>query len=132
MKTNIKMRWDLAEEGLSVPASRTFSNYDTLDDDLYITAEELEGATQGSDPADPDDHAFWYVELKDGRSLYFIGADLDFEFIYDKIEIIQTSHGYMAQYMEGELEGQYLCDSKGDNTFDTRAEAEELLKGATK
>jgi hypothetical protein len=132
MKTNIKMRWDLAEEGLSVPASRTFSNYDTLDDDLYITAEELEGATQGNDPADPDDHAFWYVELKDGRSLYFIGADLDFEFIYDKLEIIQTKDGYMVQHMEGDLEGEYLCDSKGNNLFDTHAEAEELLKGATK
>jgi hypothetical protein len=132
MKTNITMRWDLAEEGLSVPASRTFSNYDTLDDDLYITAEELEGATQGNDPANPDDHAFWYVELKDGRSLYFIGADLDFEFIYDKLEIIQTKDGYMVQHMEGDLEGEYLCDSKGNNTFDTYAEAEELLKGATK
>jgi hypothetical protein len=132
MKTNITMRWDLAEEGLSVPASRTFSNYDTLDDDLYITAEELEGATQGNDPANPDDHAFWYVELKDGRSLYFIGADLDFEFIYDKLEIIQTKDGYMVQHMEGELIGEYLCDSKGNNLFDTHAEAEELLKGATK
>ena len=126
MKVNIRMRDDLAEEGLSVPASTTFSDYDTLDDDLYITAEELDGATQGNDPADPDDHAFCYVQLKDGRSLYFISVDLDFEYIYDKIEIIQTSHGYMAQYMEGELEGEYLCDSKGDNTFDTYAEAEKL------
>ena len=75
----IRMREDLAEEGLSVPASRTFSNYDTLDDDLYISAQELEGATQGDDPADPDDHPFCYLELKDGRSLYFISADLDFE-----------------------------------------------------
>ena len=80
MKTKITMRWDLAEEGLSVPASRTFSDYDTLDDDLYITAEELEGATLGDDPADPDDHAFCYVQLKDGRSLYFISVDLDFEY----------------------------------------------------
>jgi len=80
MNIKISMRWDLAEEGLAVPASTTFSNYDTLDDDLYITAEELEGATQGDDPADPDDHAFWYIKLKDGRSLYFIGADLDFEY----------------------------------------------------
>mgnify|MGYP003654109565 CR=1 FL=1 len=55
MNTTICMRADLAEEGLSVPASRTFSNYDTLDDDLYITAEELEGAIQGDDPADADD-----------------------------------------------------------------------------
>jgi len=80
MKTNITMREDLAEEGLSVPASRTFSDYDTLDDDLYITAEELEGATLGDDPADPDDHAFCYVQLKDGRSLYFISVDLDFDY----------------------------------------------------
>jgi hypothetical protein len=83
MKTIISMRADLAEEGLAVPASRTFRDYDTLVDDIYIGAEELEGATIGSDPADPDDHPFCYVELKDGRSLYFISADLDFEHIYD-------------------------------------------------
>lgn len=84
MQVNIRMRDDLAEEGLSVPASTTFSNYDTLDDDLYITAEELEGATLGDDPADPDDHAFCYVQLKDGRSLYFISVDLDFEYIKEQ------------------------------------------------
>ena len=72
------MRDDLAEEGLSVPASATFEKYDTLGDVVYITAEELKGATQGDDPADPDDHAYWYIKLKDGRSLYFVGADLDF------------------------------------------------------
>lgn len=132
MKVNIRMRDDLAEEGLSVPASTTFSDYDTLDDDLYITAEELDGATQGDDPADPDDHAFCYVQLKDGRSLYFISVDLDFEYIYDKFEIIQTNDGYMVQHMEGQLEGEYLHDSKGDNLFNTYVEAEELLKGATK
>lgn len=75
----IRMRWDLAEEELSVPASTTFSNYDTLDDDIFVTAEELEGAEQGDDPADPDDHAFCYVKLKDGRSLYFMSVDLDFK-----------------------------------------------------
>ena len=76
----IRMRDDLAEEGLAVPASPTFEKYDTLGDVVYITAEELEGATQGDDPADPDDHAYWYIKLKDGRSLYFVGADLDFEY----------------------------------------------------
>jgi len=80
MKTIITMRADLAEEGLAVPASTTFSNYDTLDDDIFITAEELEGATYGDDPAHPDDHPFCYVELKDGRSLYFMSVDLDFEY----------------------------------------------------
>jgi len=80
MKTIITMRADLAEEGLAVPASTTFSNYDTLDDDIFVTAKELEGATYGDDPAHPDDHPFCYVELKDGRSLYFMFVDLDFEY----------------------------------------------------
>ena len=87
MKTIITMRADLAEEGLAVPASKTFSNYDHLDEPvLFIDAEELEGATYGDDPADPDDHAFCYVELKDGRSLYFMSVDLDFEYIYEEGE----------------------------------------------
>jgi hypothetical protein len=84
----IQMRHDLAEEGYSVPASRTFSNYDTLDDRLFVTAEELEGATFGEDPADSDDHPFCYVQLRDGRSLYFISIDLDF--IY-KLKIVEAS-----------------------------------------
>jgi hypothetical protein len=83
------MRDDLAQEGYSVPASRTFSNYDTLDDDLYISAKELEGATFGDDPADSDDHPFCYIQLKDGRSLYFVGADLDF--IY-KLKIVEAQN----------------------------------------
>ena len=81
MKTIITMRADLAEDGLSVPASRTFEDYDTQVDVVYITAQELEGATYGDDPADPDDHPFCYVELKDGRSLYFLSIDLDFELV---------------------------------------------------
>jgi hypothetical protein len=75
---SIRMRDDLAEEGLSVPASKSFKDYDTQVDVVYIGAEELEGATYGDDPAHPDEHPFCYVELKDGRSLYFIGVDLDF------------------------------------------------------
>ena len=82
----IRMRSDLAGE-CSVPASTTFSNYDTLDDRLFVTAEELEGATFGEDPADSDDHPFCYVQLRDGRSLYFISIDLDF--IY-KLKIVEA------------------------------------------
>ena len=86
MKTIITMRADLAEDGLAVPASATFSNHDSLDDPVFfITAEELEGATYGDDPAEPDDHAFCYVELKDGRSLYFMSVDLDFEYEKEKV-----------------------------------------------
>ena len=75
----IRMRWDLIQENLAIPASTTFSDYDTLDDDIFVTAEELTGATFGDDPADSDDHAFCYVQLKDGRSLYFMSVDLDFK-----------------------------------------------------
>ena len=87
MKTIITMRADLAEDWLAVPASKSFKNYDTQVDVSYITAEELEGATYGDDPADPDDHPFCYVELKDGRSLYFLSVDLDFEYIYEEGEV---------------------------------------------
>ena len=77
---NIRMRDDLAEEGYAVPASKTFEKYDTLSEVVYINAKELQGAVQGADPADPDDHPFCYVELQDGRSLYFVSADLDFDY----------------------------------------------------
>ena len=76
--TNVRMRDDLAEMRLLIPASKTFEGYDTMVDDIVVSAEELEGAIVGNDPADPDDHAFCYVELKDGRCLYFLGVDLDF------------------------------------------------------
>lgn len=74
----IRMRDDLAEEGLTIPASKSFVNYDTQVDVSYITAQELIGATYGDDPAHPDDHPFCYVQLRDGRSLYFLSVDLDF------------------------------------------------------
>lgn len=75
----VRMRDDLAEEGLSIPASRTFKKYDTQVGVVYINAEELVGAVIGNDRADPDEHAFCYVKLKDGRGLYFLSVDLDFE-----------------------------------------------------
>ena len=76
----VRMRSDLIEEGLSVPASASFRDYDHLVEPVfYISAEELEGAVIGDDPAHPDDHAFCFVQLKDGRGLYFMGVDLDFD-----------------------------------------------------
>ena len=78
LNNSIRMRDDLAEEGLAVPASRSFEKYDTQVDVIYITAEELVGATYGDDPAHPDDHPFCFVQLRDGRSLYFLSVDLDF------------------------------------------------------
>jgi hypothetical protein len=81
VKCVISMRHDLAKAGYAIPASKTFRDYDTLVDDLFITAKELEGATFGNDPADQDDHPFCYVDLKDGRSLYFVSVDLDFDYL---------------------------------------------------
>lgn len=46
------------------------------------------------------------------------------------IEIIRTKDGFMVQHMDGELEGEYLCDAKGDNLFDKFADAEDLLWSA--
>jgi len=78
LDNSIRMRDDLAEKGLSVPASRTFRDYDTQVDVVYIDSQELNGATYGDDSANADDHPFCYVQLKDGRSFYFIFSDLDF------------------------------------------------------
>ena len=75
----IRMREDLIEEGLAVPASFTFENYDTMVHPVFVTAEELEGAEYGDDPRKLDEHAFCYVQLKDGRSMYFLSVDLDFK-----------------------------------------------------
>ena len=86
--SSIRMRDDLAEEGLAVPASKSFKKYDTQVDVVYITAEELEGATYGDDLAHPDDHPFCYVELKDGRCLYFISVDLDFGEVTTNLSIV--------------------------------------------
>jgi hypothetical protein len=45
---------------------------------IFIDADELEGADYGSDPSERE-HAFCFVELKDGRSMYFLSVDLDFK-----------------------------------------------------
>lgn len=74
----IRMRSDLAEEGMSVPAGKSFEDYDTLVDVIYLSADDLVDAVQGSDPADGDDHPFCYVKLRDGRCFYMVSADLDF------------------------------------------------------
>ena len=62
----IRMRTDLAEEGLSVPAGKSFESYDTLVDVVYLSADDLVDAVQGNDPVDTDEHAFCYVKLRDG------------------------------------------------------------------
>ena len=46
------------------------------------------------------------------------------------IEIIRTKDGFMVQHMDGELEGEYLCDAKGDNLFEKFSDAENVLWSA--
>jgi hypothetical protein len=78
--TKVRMRDDLAKEGYSVPASFTFSNYDTQDDPImYLTAKDLEGATEFCNGVDSDSHPFIVVKLANGEVVYMVGADLDWE-----------------------------------------------------
>ena len=74
----VRMRSDLAEEGMSVPAGKGFESYDTLVDVIYLTADDLVDAVQGNDPADADDHPFCYVKLRNGECYYMVSVDLDF------------------------------------------------------
>jgi hypothetical protein len=75
---NVRLRDDLAEEGMSVPASATFSDYDTQDEPIiYLDEKDLQGATEYDNGVDPDTHPFFVVKLKDGRVFYMVGADLD-------------------------------------------------------
>ena len=48
------------------------------------------------------------------------------------LEIIKTNDGYMVQHMDGELEGEHVCDANGDNLWDTYEEAEAILQAASK
>lgn len=76
--SEVMMRKDLAEEELLVPASTTFSDYDTRDEPvIYLSEQDLEGAQEYDNGVDPDAHPFIVVKLKDGRVFYMAGADLD-------------------------------------------------------
>jgi|GEM_PF-3196504 len=78
--TGVRMRDDLAEEGYSVPASFAFSEYDRMDSPImYLTAKDLEGATEYDNGVDADAHPFIVVKLANGEVVYMVGADLDWE-----------------------------------------------------
>lgn len=77
-KYTVRMRDDLAKAEYTVPAGKSFIDYDDLQEVTYLSAEELTDAEQYDNGVDPDDHAYIVVKLKDGRIFYMIGADLDF------------------------------------------------------
>jgi hypothetical protein len=73
----VRMRKDLAEEGITIPAGLSYKDYDDLQEITHLTAEDMEGAVEYDTGEDPDSHAFCPVKLKDGRVFYMIGVDLD-------------------------------------------------------
>ena len=73
----VRMRRDLAEEGVLIPAGMAYRNYDDLMYVEHFSADDLEGAVEFDTGEDPDSHAFCPVMLKDGRWFYFIGVDLE-------------------------------------------------------
>jgi len=75
--TPIRMRKDLAEDGIRIPAGLSYKDYDDLQEIIYLSAEDLEGAYEYDTGEDPDSHAFCPAKLKDGRIVYFIGVDLE-------------------------------------------------------
>jgi hypothetical protein len=75
----IKMRSDLAKEGYTVPAGLSYQEYDDLIVDFYLSEDDLVGAEGYDNGVDTDEHAFCVVKLQDGRVVYMIGADLDWE-----------------------------------------------------
>ena len=77
----VRMRDDLAEDGLAIPAFDDVLEYEHCVGNHYIGAEELIGAELEGNTEDSDDPRYNYtrLRLKDNRLLYFIGVDLDFE-----------------------------------------------------
>jgi hypothetical protein len=73
----VRMRKDLEEQGISIPAGKNWSVYDNLEDIMYLSAKDLEGAYEVDTGEDPDSHAFCPVKLRDGQVVYLIGADLE-------------------------------------------------------
>ena len=77
---SIRMRDDLARDNLTIPAGLSYSDYDNLEDVIYLSATDLIGAVEYDTGEDPDSHAFCPVMLRDGRIVYMIGVDLDWGF----------------------------------------------------
>ena len=73
----VRMRKDLAEEGVLIPAGLSYKDYDDLQEITHLSAKDLDGAVEFDTGEDPDSHAFCPVKLADGRVFYMIGVDLD-------------------------------------------------------
>ncbi len=75
LKTQIRMRDDLAQKGYQVPAY--FSGED--DSDYFmLNADDLIGATLLPDTGNENEYKFNRVLLNDGQIVFMVGVDLDF------------------------------------------------------
>lgn len=79
-KYTVRMRDDLAEEGYTIPAGKSYRDYDDLQEVTHLTASEIKDAEEYDNGEDPDSHPFQVVKLTDGRILYVISADLDYNY----------------------------------------------------
>ena len=77
MSNPVRMRDDLAQEGIEIPAGLSHSNYDELHYVMHLSADDLIGAVQYDTGEDPDSHAFCPVKLIDGTIVYMVAVDLD-------------------------------------------------------
>lgn len=84
----IYMRKDLAEEGITIPAGLSYSDYDNLEDVIHLSVADLVGATEYDMGDDPDNHCFSTVQLSDGRIVYMYGVDLEW---FDRDDVTEWS-----------------------------------------
>jgi hypothetical protein len=75
--TQVRMRKDLADDDMEVPACFTYTDYDNMVDEFWLTADDLEDAEMYDNGENTDNHAFNVVKLRDGRVVYMVGADLE-------------------------------------------------------
>jgi len=77
----VRMRDDLAKDGLAIPAFEDVLEHEHHVGKHYIGAEELVGAKLEGNTENCDDPRYNYTRLRlsDDRLLYFVGVDLDFE-----------------------------------------------------
>lgn len=76
----IRMRDDLARQGYLVPAFDRISSSGG-EGNTYLSADELRDAVFVGDNDDDTkpEYNYDHLELKDGRKLYLITADLDYD-----------------------------------------------------
>ena len=79
-KVEVRLRDDLAEDGLGVPAFDYVTAPDNGHGRTYLFKEDLVGAIALRDVEDEDkpEYNFEHIKLLDGRVFYILSIDLDY------------------------------------------------------